>query len=143
MILWLVQLNATRTTPFAMTSRNWLQPASWLCERFCSTVELLFVLCVERFAKFSTLLLHLLRILPCPAPQQNDRNHLACRNILPVSGCLFYRPEGSHFVHWNILSGRASFSLVILAACGEFCYSITLLAYCLVIRSLCIFGITL
>ena len=103
-----------------MTSRNRLQPAGRLRERCCSTVELLFVLCVERFAKFSTFQLHFLRISPCPAPQQNEGNHLACRNILPVSGCLFYRLEGSHFVHQNIPPGRASFSLVILAACGQF-----------------------
>ena len=94
---------------------------------------------MEHFAKFSTLLLHFLHISPCPVPQQNEDNHLACRNIPPVSGCLFYRLEGSHFVHRNIPPGRVSFSLVILAACGQFCYSITLLAYCLVIPSLCVF----
>ena len=78
-------------------------------KRFCSTVELLFVLCVECFAKFSTLLLHFLCILLCPAPQQNEGNHLAYQNIPPVSGCLFYRLEGSHFVHRNIPLERASF----------------------------------
>ena len=113
--------------------------ASWLRERFCSTVESLSVLRMEHFAMFSTLLLHFLHISPCPAPQQNEGNCLIWRNILPVSRCLFNRLEGSHFGYRNIPPGCTIFSLVILAACGQFCYSITLQTYCLVLPSPCVF----
>ena len=133
--LWLVPLNGTRTTPFTMMLRNWLAGCvNGSVVQWSHSLSF----CVERFAKFAIILTTLLLLsshfaLSCASTEW--RKSLS----LSVSGCLSYRLEESHFIYRNIPPGHASFSLVILVACGQFWYSITLLAYCLIIPSLGVF----